>query len=466
MELNSLRQPKISLEDYPFKQDLENRLLLAQFHSNDLLVLEEILYSSLQIPIAKLAKNVDLTEDELIRILVKLSKTGLFAFEKETIVVDKELRKYFEVQLLKFDPDFKPGMDFLESVLRKVPIHVLPLWYSIPRTSNHIFDSIIERYLLTPQIFQRYLEDLTFADPVLMAIIKEVYSSEEFKVYGKDLIEKYHLSKEQFEEYLLLLEFHFVCCLRYEKHGDTYREIVTPFQEWQDYAYFLKKTETPQLPSSAHIERKRPADFSYIQDLTHLLTLAKKQPFAMEPTAETLELLFKKMEGLSSENTDYVNQLISKLIQLKLASIVEGRFYALESANDFLDLSLENKALFFYRHPLNRLSFKGIPADMVTDRVLRDTEKSILRVLTTGWVYFDDFLKGVMVSLSETSAVSLKKLGKSWKYNIPLYSDEELALIRIVVLEWLFEMGITAVGKESGKDCFCVTAFGRSLFGS
>ena len=186
----------------------------------------------------------------------------------------------------------------------------------------------------------------------------------------------------------------------------------------------------------------------------------------MEPTAETLELLFKKMEGLSSENTDYVNQLISKLIQLKLASIVEGRFYPLESANDFLDLSLENKALFFYRHPLNRLSFKGIPADMVTDRVLRDTEKSILRVLTTGWVYFDDFLKGVMVSLSETSAVSLKKLGKSWKYNIPLYSDEELALIRIVVLEWLFEMGITAVGKESGKDCFCVTAFGRSLFGS
>ena len=131
-ELNTLRKNKITLEDYDYKQDIENRLLMAQFTSKDLEVLEEILYSSIKIPIRKLAKSVDLEEKVVQAILKKLSKTDLFAFEDDSIVVDKEMRKYFEAQIQKFDPDFKPGMDFLQSILRKVPIHVLPIWYSIP----------------------------------------------------------------------------------------------------------------------------------------------------------------------------------------------------------------------------------------------------------------------------------------------------------------------------------------------
>ena len=173
-ELSSLRKNKISLEDYDFKHDIENRLLMSQFSSHDLEVLEEILYSSIKIPVRKISKSVDLDEDELFPILEKLSKTGLFTFEGDSIVVDKEMRKYFEAQILKFDPDFKPGMEFLQSILRKVPIHVLPIWYSIPRTSNNIFESLVEKYLLTPQIFQRYLMELSFPDPILAGIVHEV----------------------------------------------------------------------------------------------------------------------------------------------------------------------------------------------------------------------------------------------------------------------------------------------------
>jgi DNA-binding Lrp family transcriptional regulator len=464
-ELNTLRKNKISLEDYNYKHDIENRLLLAQFTSNDLEVLEEILYSSIKIPIRKLAKSVDLDEEEVFGILQKLSKTGLFAFEDDSIVVDKEMRKYFEAQALKFDPEFKPGMEYLQTLLRKVPIHVLPIWYSIPRTSNNIFDSLIEKYLLTPQIFQRYLMDLNFTDPVLTSIVEEVYKASDFKVYAKEIIQKYEITREQFEEYLLQLEFHFVCALEYEKIDETWVEIVTPLHEWKEYACFLQSTEVSTISQASKLTRFRPHDFSYLQDLSIILSMAKKQPLVL---SNGFSALASKMEGFSEDTpafSAYVERLIAKMRQLKLADIVEGRLYALESANDFLDMRLEGRAIFFYRHPLNRLISKAIPAEMITDRNLREAEKSIARVVNAGWVYFDDFIRGVIVPLGEQSIVMLKRHGKTWKYTLPTYSEEELALIKATVLEWLFEIGVTAIGVHNHKDVFCVTSFGQSLFG-
>jgi hypothetical protein len=363
-------------------------------------------------------------------------------------------------------------MEFLQGLLRKVPIHVLPIWYSIPRTSNNIFDSLVEKYLLTPQIFQRYLAELHFADPVLSGIVHDVYNTPDYKVQGKDLIEKYGISREQFESHLLLLEFHFACCLSYEKIGEEWREVVMPLHEWRDYALFLRSTEAPRVSSSHEIQRRRSQDFAHIQDLKVILAQAKKSPIPLiedkipHPTA--LSTLSAKMEDLNQSAPsfkDAVHALIVKLCQLKLADIVDHRLYALESANDFLDMQPESCALFLYRHPLNRFFSPKIPADIMTDRNLREAEKSIVRVLDSGWVYFDDFIQGVIAPLSEDSHILLKRQGKTWKYSLPTYTEEELALIKATVLEWLFELGVTAVGTHNGKECFCVTAFGQSLFG-
>jgi len=471
MESYPVKKQKIILEDYDYQQDLDNRLLMSQFSSTDLSVLEEILYSSIKIPLQKMGKNLELTQEELLPILVKLSRTGLFVFEEDSIVVDKEIRKYFEGQITKFDPDFKPGMEFLQSLLRKVPIHALPLWYSLPRLSDRIFESIIEKYLFTPQIFHRYLADLSFTDPILLGIVQEIYSSPSLKVYGRDLIKKYNLSKEEFEKALLQLEFHLVGYLCYEKEGDRFEEIITPFYEWSEYTEFLKATETPSITENTTIHRLRQNDFAYVEDLAEILKSAKKEPLSLrkEKIDETRNLLLFKGKKPSTEQEEslsrYFDQLIYKLCQLKLASISDQRLLALESATDFLEMSSEEKALFLYRHPFNRSSFKAIPLDLLTDRTLRESEKSILRVLNAGWVYFDEFIKGVIVPLTETSTICLKKQGKAWRYSLPCYSEEELALIQAVVLEWLFEVGITAVGSVNGRTCFTVTAFGRSLFG-
>ncbi len=444
-EMSALRKNKIQLSDYDYRRDIENRLLMAQFSTLDLEVLEEILYSSLTIPIKKLAKSLDITEEAALASLEKLSKTGLLNLDKETVVVDKEMRKYYEAQIVKFDEDFTPGMEFLQGLLKKVPIHVLPTWYSISRTSNNIFDSILEKYLLSPQVFYRYLSEIHFADPNLTAIVQEVFKAPDFTVSSEELISKYKLTREQFEEYMLLLEFSFLCCIGYKKVGALWQEIVSPFHEWREYLAFLRDKQPVPIADPSKIERTQEDDFAFIHELTNLLKRAKKEPFVNED---------KRMEPF-----------IEKLRLVRLADVIDGRLYALESANDWLDMKDDNKALYLYRHPLNRLLSEHFPAHLSTERNLREAEKSILSVLNSGWVYYDDFFKGVLAPLSEQSAVILKKVGKTWKYALPEYNDEESAFIKATVMEWLPEIGIISTGVCEGKDAFAVTPFGQSVFG-
>ena len=153
-ELVVSKKNKINLSDYPYQKDIENRLFLSQFSLLDHALMEEILFSPLQISFPKFLKNLGKEEKEVVACLEKFERIGLVKIVDNFLLIDKETRKYFESQFAKFEEDFKPDMEFLQSLLRKVPIEVLPSWYAISRTSNHIFSSIIEKYLLTPQIFQ------------------------------------------------------------------------------------------------------------------------------------------------------------------------------------------------------------------------------------------------------------------------------------------------------------------------
>ncbi len=467
----ALKKHKISLSDYDYRHDIENRLLMAKFSSKDLAVLEEILYSPLSISLKKLASNVSLKESEVRSILKKLSKTGLLTIQDDLISVDKEMRKYFEAQILKFDEEFYPGVEYLQGLLRKVPIQILPTWYSIPRTSNNIFDSLIEKYLITPHAYQRYLSELTFGNEILTQIVRDVHHAPGYKIRAQEIIEKYGLSHEQFEEDLLLLEFHFACCLRYEKNGDEWEEVVTPFHEWREYLIFLQESETSPISDPENIVRTRTEDFSFVQDISYLLTHAKKQPIPMSgdlPAKNMLPIIAAKCKGLKEKDPSflpYVHQLIRKLKQLQFAEIVDGHLHMREDAQEWLSMNLEHRALHLYRHPLNRLLTVSLPEALTHDRPVREAEKSIQRVLQSGWVYFEDFLKGVHVAFSPESHVMLKKCGKSWKYTIPNYSDEEKRLIQATIFEWLFESAIVATGEHEERECFCVTSFGQSLFG-
>jgi hypothetical protein len=462
IELTQLKKNKITLSDYNYRRDIENRLLLASFTVFEIAVLEEILYSPIKAPIRKIAKNIEKTEEEILPILESLSKTGLLVIEGDSIVVDKETRKYFETEIEKFEADFCPGMEFLQNVLKKVPIHVLPIWYSIPRTSNNIFESLVEKYLLTPQIFQRYLLELTFGDPTLSAIAQDVLRSPDLTLSANEVMKKYELSREKFEENMLILELHFVCCLRYQQSGNSWEEKVTPFHEWREYLTFLKTTTTETITDPAKIERYRSHDFAFIEDMTAVLQLVKKQPTALNPKGYTA--MAARLQE-SPPNPQYLDQIISKLQLLKLAEVVDDKLQAAEPAAEWLEMRVENRALYLYRHSLNKIQSVPLPAHLMTEKVIRDAEKAVMRVLHTSWVFYDEFEKGVIVPFAEHSSATLKKCGKGWKYALPEYTPEERAFIRATVFEWLFEAGITAVGTYQGRECFTVTAFGQSLFG-
>lgn len=429
VELAAAKKNKITLSDYNYKRDIENRLLMATFTTLDLTVLEEILFSQLNFSFKKLAKSLDEDESAVLPSIHKLQKTGLLTLDSDLITVDKEMRKYYESEILKFDPDFKPDMEYLQGLLKKVPIHVLPIWYAIPRTSNNIFESLLEKYLITPQVFHRYLIDLNLGDPSLSAMAQDVFRAPDFSISSSELIAKYGLTQAQFEEHMLLLEFHFVCCLSYKNENGIWKEVVTPFHEWREYLSFMRKTTPQPVSNPSAVKRKRPHDYSFIQDITAVLK-GKKDDF----------------------NPSYLAQIERKIALLKL-----------KETQEWLEMRQENRALCIYRHPLNRILSTHLPEHLTQEKALREAEKSISRVLHTGWILFEDFIKGAVVPLQEP--VALKKTGKNWRYTLPEYTADELDLIRATVFEWLFEAGITATGTYEGKECFCVTPFGQSLFG-
>jgi len=463
LEIEAIRRLKINLSDYDYQKDIHNRLVMAHFSTFDLEVLEEIIYNHLKIPIQKLLSRLNASKEDLLKTLSKLQEVNLLKIESDLIVVNKEMRKYYEFQLYKFDEDFKCDMEFLHGLLKKVPIHILPTWYSIPRSSNSIFESILEKFFKTPQVYQRYLLELQDSEGIFTGIISEVLNSPNYMVRAEDLCEKFALSKEKFEEYMLLLEFSFACFLSYAKEGDKWIEVVSPLFEWKEYLNRLESTKITTQIKENEIEVLRENDFAFIEDLTKVLESIQKDPIEHE---ERIEKVIQIL-GLDAKNEKYRSYAERIFIKLSLVRFIEERqnkWYFVENAAEWFLMTIENKALHYYRHPLNQMiTYKGDP-ELCTERHFREAEKSIKRVLNEGWVIFDEFMKGVCVSVGEDSCLKLVCKGKHWNYKFPEYSEDEMDMISSAVLENLFEAGMVSVGLYNNKTAFKVTRFGKSLF--
>ena len=70
LEVNTYKKNKINLEDYDFKRDIENRLIMSKLNDVDIRVLEEILYNTLKIPVDRLISDL---EDDLPKDAIKQS---------------------------------------------------------------------------------------------------------------------------------------------------------------------------------------------------------------------------------------------------------------------------------------------------------------------------------------------------------------------------------------------------------
>ena len=475
LDLCVSRKNKINLEDYDYQADIENRLMMAQFSAQDVEVLEEILYGSIRIPLVKLKKHLDISDEELAAVLQKLSKTGLFKIETDSIVVNKEMRKYYDHQILKFDDDFKPGMSFIQGILRKVPIHVLPVWYAIPRSSNNIFGSMVEKYFKTPQVYERYLLDLNLTDNVMAGIVAELFNEPKLYLTSEFIKEKFDLSDAQFEEYMLHLEFNFVCCLRYQRDGESFNQVITPFYEWAQYLKFKQRNNPQPLDFDHEITQESVSAFQFVQDMTYLLEEIIHKPLHLLPSASEEDFLFPEdvvsqlRAGCTSQKSLkddlswqlYFCRLAARLVRIGLAIRHEEMLCPHHQAPHWLNMEVEDKALYLYRHPENRTLKMGFSKDLDTEKYVREVEKSLERVQIEGWVSTENFLEGMLCPIGENDSVSLVKDGPHWKYKLPSYNEEEKQFMHYVIMQRLYEVGMVSVATHESKDYFKLLRFGR-----
>ncbi len=436
------KKNKVILSDYNYKRDVDIRLLIARLSVYEIDALREILDNSLQISIPALVESLGSTEDKLMPFIEQLVAAKLLKIQGSTLHVDKEMRKFYETQIIKLDESFEPGMEFLQSQLSKVPMPVLPNWYAIPRTSDHIFNAIIEKFLATPKLYERYLYDVHFDNDVLNKIVKDVMTSPDLSVRGQDLIKNYRLTPEQFEEYILFLEFNFVCCLSYRKSKNKWEEVVTPFYEWAEYLRYQRNMAPKPIDNPEKICKQHPEPFGFINDLMRILKAAQKKPLALQD-----QMLCPKETGsllAVPPTSSYLQNLLDKIIFMRLGEIRNQQLHLLDSASAWINKTVQDKALCMSRHPIQ-------------------VEKGLRAVSHSGWVYLDDFVKGFTGILSGKEPITLKQKGKRWKYTLPTYNEEELSLIETTVHERLFEAGIVDIGTHAGRVCLCVTPFGRML---
>ncbi len=480
VETATYSKNKIQLADYDYQKDLRNRALMAQFSEKDVALIDEMICSPARVSLVDLSRQADQSVEETLATLSKLAPTGLFTCDGEYVTTDKETRKYFEIELLKFEKTFTPTLDFLRLQLKKVPLDALMNWYPIPRMSNSIFESLVDRYFRKPSGFQRYLQHLDLEDPTFNAVKDDLLLSPEKKLYADAIKKKYDLTAAEFQKMALLFEFNFVSFLCYEKKGEKWVEVLTFFQEWKDYLAFMQDSLTKKISSPEAIVPTRPGEFSFIEDLSTLLSLAGKTAIYVEIDAkerwvferQTLAACSSHFKGFDLDSKegqetffDYLCRLIKKLLLVKLATIDERKLTPASHAPEWLDLATDQRALHLYKLTTTHYSFAEFPSDICNDRTLREVEKSVRRIKTSGWVFFDDFMAGVIVPIGKDNVMELKQVGRSWKYKRPIYSVEERALIKKVIYDWLFEAGVIQTGTLDGKECLRVTSFGQAAFG-
>ncbi len=460
---------KVVLADFDYKRDLNLRLFIERLSPTITSVLEEILFSPLKLSIEELQENTGAFGEEMQLILQSLLPLNLFQIKEDFLFVDKDVRKYLETLIEKFTPNFSPNLEYFKELLKHVPIHCLISWYHIPRASNNIFNSILEKHFKTPKIYRCYVKETLADDELLTLLVNDVMESEHGKVSVHSLLEKYSLSEEILEEKILFLEYHFILCSTYEIQGSKYKKFLSNFSEWQEYAFKNAKKEAPKVIISEElVEGFIDSEFSFIKDMSLILTLCNSRPLYVTYNHKE-ELFFLNSTPDSSlefhdHSPHYLARVINKSLLLGLLVIEEDRLRQTPPAEKWLDTPIRKRTLISFKHPHNALSHKCDFSFHQHDRNIIEVQKALSEIACGHWILFDEFIHTHLTNTNSLKQASLNKVGGGWKYTSAAYDPEEISFVKTMVLDWLFESGMVITGKFQNKDCFKVSSLGYELY--
>ena len=452
MQVTQPKKSKVNLSDYNYQKDITHRIWLSSLSPIDIDVLREVIYGSIKTDTEEIADLVDRSEHEVRPTLAKLAEYGLIKWSGDKVEVSKEMRKDFEPEIEKYEEDFTPGIAYLRTLLNKVPIHILPTWYSIPRMSDNIIASIIEKCLETPRVYRQYLAELSAENPTLTAIAEEVFNAENFTVRADVIRDRYDLSHEQFEEHALLLEFNLVCCITPTLVDGEWVETLTPFYEWREYLRTIHDTTPVGLPSEDGIKRRHSSNFGCIEDIEWILRQLREAPTPRD------QLSIASKTGQCEE----FDHALEKLIQLAMVYEEGEELHCTGEAEQWLLLGAFDKAMALYRHPRNEIRDEGLAPALIADRNFRLTERALQRVIDTGWITFDAFMQSMMKPIGSATPSKLERMrAGEWRYSLPKLDAADTELVHRIIFERLYEVGITTTGTIDGVDCFSLTPFGK-----
>jgi len=187
----------------------------------------------------------------------------------------------------------------------------------------------------------------------------------------------------------------------------------------------------------------------------HILCQTSKEP--IEP------IDINKDDGRYSK---YFTHLFHKLVHLGLIEKRQTRLFLNEQeATRWSKFSLEDKAIALLRHPKHTLLSYPFDPLFLSEKNLKDAQKSIIHAIDLGWVELETLLDRVTVPLHSQKGVKLKRIGIRYRYDIPEYSPWERALIKASFEESLFESGFVDKGFCDDKVYIRVTKFGKAVFG-
>ena len=458
---------KVVLEDLDFQQLLELRLAMEKLSVAEMAVLEEILYSPLKVSLEELGENTDTPLEEMNAIILALAPLNLFVCSGNTLLVDKERRRIFEIFVEKFLDGFEPGLEYFKEILKLAPIHSTVAWFHISRTSNNIFNSIVDKHFKSPKMYQRYIKE-TLMENSLCKDMYQMVEQAEGKILAKTLKEQFSLSDEELEEKILFLEFHYLLTSCYEEKNGKYEKYVTQFSEWRKHQKHCGNSFSTSTLSEKEVECFAAEEFSFIKDMSLLLELCEKEELKIKYNQKQelffLERAMDPPKGFSCTTPFYLARVINKNLLLGLIVIEEDALRQTSPAKKWLETPIKQRTMITFKHPHNSLSHKSDFSFGRHDRNIIEVQKALSRVKRDTWILFEEFVNDHLYTANLLKQPELTKVGRDWEYSLPDYDKQEISFIKTVVLDWLFESGMIIPGKYAGKECFRVTSLGYELY--
>ncbi|MBS0655731.1 MAG: hypothetical protein JSR46_08135, partial [Verrucomicrobia bacterium] len=258
------------------------------------------------------------------------------------------------------------------------------------------------------------------------AILQDVFHSPDLQLPAAELRERYSLTKEKFQEYILLFEFNLALISSYELVGSDWIEILTPIHEWRDFLQQQRKVKPCPIVNGPDVAPLYQHEFGFLLEMQALQT-------------GSLPQVFEKAELLGLIEQQQITQ----------------------EADEFRKLPFQEQIFLLYRRSVEELQDRWNKTFGPIERTIREIQKRLCKLPVNEWFFVDEFTKGLLMPIGNQEPIRLKHVGKKWRYVLPIYSEDTLRFVTSVIFELLFPAGIVSCGHLDNRLCFKITSFGQ-----